>query len=34
MRVGERIDGNFEIGLKSGTIGADVVFDGRDIGRG
>jgi len=34
MRIGKRIDSNFEIGLESGTIGTDVVFDGRNIGRG
>ena len=34
MRVTEGIDGDFEIGFESGTVGADVVFDGRDVGIG
>jgi hypothetical protein len=34
MRIGERVDGDFEIRFKGGTVGADIIFDGKNIGRG
>jgi hypothetical protein len=33
VRIGKRIDGDFEIGLEGGTVGTNVIFDGRNIGR-
>jgi len=33
VRTGKRIDGDFEIRLEGGTVGTDVVFNGRNIGR-
>lgn len=32
MRVGKRVNGDFEIGFEGGTVGANVIFDGRNIG--
>jgi len=34
VRTGKRIDSYFEIGLKSGAVGTDVIFDGGNVGRG
>jgi len=34
MRIGERIDGDFEIRFESRAIGANVVFNRGNIGRG
>jgi hypothetical protein len=33
VRIGKRINGDFEIGLKSGTVGTNMIFDGGNVGR-
>jgi len=34
VRIGKRVDGDFEIRLESRTVGTDVIFNGRNIRRG